>query len=80
MNSQAYARALVQTLAYPGIQPAIDDLLRSLESSDIVIVSVTEYLPLNTEVKYGVVSHAATRKYERSICLGILWARCRSRS
>jgi hypothetical protein len=77
VNSQAvYARALVQTLAYPGIQPAINDLLEESDgSADIVIVSVTEYLPLNTEVKYGVVRATLLQaKHERSICLGILWA------
>lgn len=76
VNSQAvYARALVQTLAYPLIQPAIQDLFEEADgSADIVIVNAGEYLPLNVKLTYGVVrSTLLLAKGERSICIGIVW-------
>ena len=76
VNSQAVsARALVQTLAYPMIQPAIKDLFDDAPSSaDIVTVMASEYVPLDVVMKYGVVRAAVLRaKPGRSICIGIIW-------
>jgi hypothetical protein len=76
VNSQAVsARALVQTLAYPLIQPAIQDLFQeSKNSAEIVTVAANEYLPLNTPLKYGVVRALVLQAAgERSICIGVLW-------
>ena len=77
VNSQAvYARALVQTLAYPLISAAISDLLdEAPDSADLVIVPASAYLPMNTEFSYGVVRATLLQaKKERSICIGIMWA------
>ena len=76
VNSQAVsARALVQTLAYPLIQPAISDLFQeSKNSAEIVTVPAQEYVPLDTPLLYGVVRAMVLQtRGERSICIGILW-------
>lgn len=76
VNSQAVsARALVQTLAYPLIQPAISDLFQeSKNSAEIVTVAAQEYVPLDTPLLYGVVRAMVLQtRGERSICIGILW-------
>jgi hypothetical protein len=78
VNSQAvYARALVQTMAYPLIQPAINDLFEdSPGSCDIVILNANEYVPIGVEMTYGVVRSAVLlAKGERSICIGIMYAK-----
>ena len=77
VNSQAVAaRALVQTLAYPIISPAVKDLFNEAEdSADIVTTFASEYVPLNVEMKFGVVRASVLRAQgERSICIGILWS------
>jgi hypothetical protein len=76
VNSQAVsARALVQTLAYPLIQPAIQDLFQeSKNSAEIVTVAANEYLPLNTPLVYGVIRALVLQtRGERSIAIGIMW-------
>ena len=76
VNSQAVsARALVQTLAYPLIQPAIQDLFQeSKNSAEIVTVAANEYLPLNTPLIYGVIRALVLQtRGERSIAIGIMW-------
>ena len=76
VNSQAVsARALVQTLAYPLIQPAIQDLFQeSKNSAEIVTVAANEYLPLNTPLIYGVIRTLVLQtRGERSIAIGIMW-------
>ena len=75
INSQAvYARALVQTLAYPGIRPAIADLFEeSKGSADIVILNAGDYIPLDHKMPYGVVrTLVLAAQGERSICIGIM--------
>jgi hypothetical protein len=78
VNSQAvYARALVQTMAYPLIQPAINDLFEdSPGSCDIVILNANEYVPVGVDMTYGVVRSAVLlAKGERSFCIGIMYAK-----
>jgi hypothetical protein len=75
INSQAvYARALVQTLAYPVIRPAIADLFEdSRGSADIVIVDAADYVPINETMPYGVVRALVLEaKGQRSICVGVM--------
>ena len=75
INTQAiYARVLAQTLAYPIIRPAVQDMFDESEgSSNIEIVRASAYLPLNTELEYGVVRAAVLQAQgERSICLGYM--------
>ena len=77
VNSQALtARALVQTLAYPLIQPAVKDLFSDdPESATFASVDAREYAPLGRTMRYGVVSAlVSAAKGERSICVGILWS------
>ena len=77
VNSQALtARALVQTLAYPLIQPAVKDLFSDdPESASFASVDAREYVPLDRTMRYGVVSAlVAATKGDRSICVGILWS------
>ena len=77
VNSQAVsARTLVQTLAYPLIQPAIKELFEvsADHSADIVTVGASEYVPMDTPLKYGVVRALVLQAAgERSICIGVLW-------
>ena len=77
VNSQAVsARTLVQTLAYPLIQPAIKELFEvsADHSADIVTVGASEYVPMDTPLKYGVVRALVLQAVgERSICIGVLW-------
>merc|ERR1711991_742543 len=75
INSQAvYARALVQTLAYPGIRPAIADLFEEYKgSADIVIVDAGDYIPLGQKMPYGIIrALVLAAKGERSICIGVM--------
>ena len=76
VNSQAIsARALVQTLAYPIIQPAIKDLFIEEEGAcNINVINCSEYIPLGQKMKYGVIRASVLRaKGERSICIGIMF-------
>ena len=75
VNSQAVtARALAQTLAYPLIQPAVQDLFSEEDdAANIVSVDASEYCPLNVKLKYGVVrALVLSGTGERSICIGLL--------
>jgi hypothetical protein len=76
VNSQAIsARALVQALAFPIIQPAIKDLfVESDDSANINVINCSEYVPLDQKMKYGVIRASVLRaKGERSICIGVMW-------
>ena len=76
VNSQAIsARALVQALAFPVIQPAIKDLfVESDDSANINVINCSEYVPLGQKMKYGVIRASVLRaKGERSICIGVMW-------
>jgi hypothetical protein len=76
VNSQAIsARALVQALAFPIIQPAIKDLfVESDDSANINVINCSEYVPLGQKMKYGVIRASVLRaKGERSICIGVMW-------
>ena len=76
VNSQAIsARALVQTLAYPIIQPAIKDLFVEEEGTcNINVINCSEYIPLGQKMKYGVIRASVLRaKGERSICIGVMF-------
>ena len=70
------ARALVQTLAYPLIDSARSELFDDdPDSAQLVTVHTSEYVPVDTNLRYGVVRAAVLRaKGEHSICLGMLWA------
>ena len=70
------ARALVQTLAYPLIDSARSELFDDdPDSTQLVTVHASEYVPLDTKLRYGVVRAAVYRaRGEHSICLGVLWA------
>ena len=70
------ARALVQTLAFPLIDSARSELFDDdPDSTQLVTVHASEYVPLDTKLRYGVVRAAVLRaKGEHSICLGVLWA------
>ena len=75
INTQAiYARAMVQTLAYPLIAPAVEDLFDDTPgSADCSIVRSTVYVPEGIEIPYGVVRASVLQaKGERSICIGII--------
>jgi hypothetical protein len=70
------ARALVQTLAYPLIDSARSELFDDdPDSAQLVTVHTSEYVPVDTNLRYGLVRAAVLRaKGEHSICLGVLWA------
>ena len=87
INTQAiYARALTQTLAYPLIAPAVEDLFTSATGScNVELVNVQAYVPLQVfdkankddlcdgsgTIAWGVVRNAVLQaKGERSICIG----------
>jgi len=87
INTQAiYARALTQTLAYPLIAPAVEDLFTSSTGScNVELVNVQAYVPLQVfdkankddlcdgsgTIAWGVVRNAVLQaKGERSICIG----------
>jgi len=77
INTQAiFARCLVQTLAYPVIRIAVQDLFDdSPGSADLVIVPASEYIIVNSqhEIKFGVAQQSVLlKKNERSILIGIL--------
>ena len=75
INTQAiYARAMVQTLAYPLIAPAVEDLFDDTPGScDCSIVRSTVYVPEGIDLPYGVVRASVLQaKGERSICIGII--------
>ena len=77
INTQAiYARVLVQTLAYPVIKPAIADLFDdSPGSADLMIAHAAAYVPLGTEMTFGVIQELVLlHQGERSICIGIICA------
>jgi len=79
INTQAiYARCLVQTLAYPVIRIAVNDLFDDTPgSADLVIVPASAYVPIPAtdfiSLAFGVVSQAVLlAENERSICIGIM--------
>jgi hypothetical protein len=75
INTQAvFARAITQTLAYPLIREAVNELLQSGPGFvDVVIVNAADYLPLGIPIVYGVVrAMVLLAAGERSICLGIM--------
>lgn len=75
INTQAvFARAIAQTLAYPLIRVAVNELLsKGPGYTDIIITHASEYLPLGTPLLYGVVRALVLQaRGERSICLGIM--------
>lgn len=75
INSQAIiARALVQTLAYPMISTALEDLFSDHEgSAKLVIVKPHKFALLNQELCYGVVRHSVLlTPGERSILIGYI--------
>ena len=75
INTQAvFARAMAQTLAYPLIRFAVNELLSKGEGyTDVIITPAREYLPLGVPLLYGVVRALVLQaRGERSICLGIM--------
>lgn len=75
VNTQAiYARVLTQTLAYPLIKNAINDLFEdSPGSCNLEMFRVANYLPLNEALSFGVVRQIVlnqTFENARCICIG----------
>ena len=75
VNTQAiYARVLTQTLAYPLIKNAINDIFEdSPGSCALEMCRVSNYLPLNEELSFGVVRQMLlhqTSENARCICIG----------
>ena len=73
VNTQAiYARVLTQTMAYPMIKNAINDLFDDTEgTATIELVPAGEYVPLNERMSIGVMKQMVLlAQSERSVLIG----------
>ena len=78
INGQAInARVITHCLAYPLITPCFFDIFDDKKGScDLELIKATDYVPIRTKMRYGVVMHLVNGvddfgcKDERAVCIG----------
>jgi hypothetical protein len=75
INTQAiYARTLCLTMAFPKLQPILNDIFEEGEgSTNLEIVAAVAYIPLNKLIKWGTCKACVDKEEgERTILLGVI--------
>eukprot|EP00927_Polykrikos_kofoidii_P021142 TRINITY_DN20116_c0_g1_i1.p1 TRINITY_DN20116_c0_g1~~TRINITY_DN20116_c0_g1_i1.p1 ORF type:complete len:1114 (-),score=160.35 TRINITY_DN20116_c0_g1_i1:65-3406(-) len=68
-----YGRALAQALAYPGLQPALTQLLSNEQGRPrILIEDAALYIPVNSEATFGCMQLRVRRRYPCDTLIGLI--------